>query len=190
MQVNPHGNCLGWRSGTSRYKWLSYTQVHEKVVSFGSALVRRGAARGSLVAIYAVNCPEWVVASRACNAQSLVSCPLYDTLGVDACKFILCQTEAAIVVVGAKQYPLLMDIADQCPALRVIVRIGPKDDKIVDPRVVAFEDMLEEGAKNPLPPNPPSPEDVATVCYTSGTTGDPKVREFALVPCFVFQNIH
>ncbi|PRD32919.1 UNVERIFIED_CONTAM: Acsl5, partial [Trichonephila clavipes] len=30
------------------------------------------------------------------------------------------------------------------------------------------------GAKNPVPILPPNPSDVATVCYTSGTTGDPK----------------
>ncbi len=174
MQVNPHGNCLGRRSGAS-YKWLSYAEVNAQVAALGSALVGRGATRGSIVAIYSVNCPEWVLASRACAAQSLVTCPLYDTLGIDACKFILGETEAAIVVVGPKQFPLLTDIADQCPALRVIVRIGAKDEAAADPRVVSFEQLLEEGAEDPVPPNPPAPEDVATVCYTSGTTGDPKV---------------
>ena len=172
--MNPHGNCLGRRNGTSRYKWQSYSQVHAQVTAFGSALVGRGAVKGTLVAIYSVNCPEWVVASRACNSQSLVTCPLYDTLGVDACKFILNQTEAPIVVVGPKQFGLMMEIADQCPCVKLIVRIGPKDDAIVDPRVISFEDFLEEGVKKPVAANPPSPEDVATVCYTSGTTGDPK----------------
>lgn len=39
---------------------------------------------------------------------------------------------------------------------------------------VSLEALERQGADNLLPANPPAPGDVATICYTSGTTGDPK----------------
>ncbi len=174
MKVNPQGNCLGRRGGGGRYKWQSYSEVHARVVAFGAALVGRGAKSGSLVAIYSTNCPEWVIASRACNARAIVTCPLYDTLGVDACKFILNQTEAPIVIVGQKQYALLHNILHECPSVQVIVRIGAGEERSADPRVITFEEFEAEGLKSPVESSPPRLEDIATVCYTSGTTGDPK----------------
>ncbi len=53
-----------------------------------------------MVAIYCTNCPEYAIAVQACNEQSLVAVPLYDTLGIDACQFVINQTAATFLVVG------------------------------------------------------------------------------------------
>ena len=37
--------------------------------------------------------------------------------------------------------------------------------------LLSYSELYAEGESNPAPHNPPQPEDVATICYTSGTTG-------------------
>ena len=102
-----------------RYKWLSYTQVQTRVADFAAALVARaGLRKGGFVSIYSTNCPEWVIASQACYRQSLVSVPLYDTLGIDSCVYILNQVKPSVIVVGEKQYPTLVSLFRRVPASR------------------------------------------------------------------------
>lgn len=52
----------------------------------------------ALVGLYSQNCPEWILAEQACYTYSLVVVPLYDTLGPDACAFIINQAEINLVV--------------------------------------------------------------------------------------------
>lgn len=52
----------------------------------------------TLVGLYSQNCPEWILTEQACYTYSLVVVPLYDTLGPDACAFIINQAEINLVV--------------------------------------------------------------------------------------------
>lgn len=52
----------------------------------------------ALVGLYSQNCPEWILAEQACYTYSLAVVPLYDTLGPDACAFIINQAEINLVV--------------------------------------------------------------------------------------------
>ena len=47
--------------------------------------------------------------------------------------------------------------------------------------VYSFDEFLALGRSKPAQPIPPKPEDLCTIMYTSGTTGDPKVRFFVLL---------
>ena len=58
--------------------------------------------------------------------------------------------------------------------------------------VLRFDDLIREGERNLCEPFPPSPDDVATICYTSGTTGSfPALATYLLTPhnslgfCFI-----
>lgn len=48
---------------------------------------------GTNIGIYAQNCPEWILTEQAVYCYSMVLVPLYDTLGPDACAFIIKQGE-------------------------------------------------------------------------------------------------
>lgn len=52
----------------------------------------------TLIGLYSQNCPEWILTEQACYTYSLVVVPLYDTLGPDACAFIINQAEINLVV--------------------------------------------------------------------------------------------
>ena len=66
----------------------------------------------ALVGLYSQNCPEWILTEQACYTYSLAVVPLYDTLGPDACAFIINQAEINLVVCeNDKKCNLLLDKA-------------------------------------------------------------------------------
>jgi len=92
---------LGWRDGPNKpYQWLHYNETLLRAKNFGSGLVSLGLTPGqqTLVGLYSQNCPEWILTEQACYSYSLVVVPLYDTLGPDACAFIINQADINLVV--------------------------------------------------------------------------------------------
>ncbi len=52
----------------------------------------------TFVGIYSANRPEWIMAEHACYQYSMVNVPLYDTLGPDACGYIINKTNIELVI--------------------------------------------------------------------------------------------
>jgi len=141
----------------------------------------------TLMAVYSKNCPEFVVAEQACFAAGGATVPLYDTLGPETVSFVLAQTGASVVVCfGDKEVEACLSVAQQCPQLKLVVAIDPSvkarpatkgpNGAVTTPEVVGFGHLEAEGfgLRHRAKHTPPAPHDVATFCYTSGTTGDPK----------------
>ncbi|XP_076439689.1 long-chain-fatty-acid--CoA ligase 5-like [Babylonia areolata] len=185
LRVSNNGPCLGRRTGADRrYTWLTYKQVLDKAQCFGSGLMAKGLAadNSTFVGIYSGNSVEWAVADLGSQMFSMVPVPLYDTLGIEACKYIVNQTKLCTIVCDdpAKAKRLLQDAA-QLPSLKRFVLTKPDmpddlkqvgQEKNVE--VLLFKDLEALGENKKREPKPPKPDDLATLCYTSGTTGDPK----------------
>lgn len=175
-----NGPCLGWRDSlTSPYQWMSFNETLLKAKNFGSGLITLGVRPYELVGIYCQNRPEWILFEQGAYCYSLVVVPLYDTLGPDACAFIIRQTDMSTVIVeDDKKASLLLDKAPR--GLRRLITIKPirsatiqrAKNRGVD--VHTFDEIEKLGAKRDNPEVPPRPEDICTICYTSGTTGNPK----------------
>ncbi|KAF2604548.1 hypothetical protein F2Q70_00024250 [Brassica cretica] len=94
---------LGWRpivdEKVGPYIWKTYKEVYEEVLQIGSALRAAGAEPGCRVGIYGANCPQWIIAMEACAAHTLISVPLYDTLGRGAVDYIVDHAEVDFVFV-------------------------------------------------------------------------------------------
>ncbi|XP_001607778.2 long-chain-fatty-acid--CoA ligase 1 [Nasonia vitripennis] len=177
-----NGPCLGWRNGPLKtYQWLNYNETLLRAKNFGSGLIASGLQPGpqTLVGLYSQNRPEWILTEQACYTYSLVVVPLYDTLGPDACAYIINQAEITLVVVeDEKKCNLILDKAPRC--LRKLVVINPVKSSTMQRAksrgitVVSFEDVERLGAQKNHPEMPPRYTDLCTICYTSGTTGFPK----------------
>ncbi|CAG2106334.1 unnamed protein product, partial [Medioppia subpectinata] len=86
------GNCVGTiNKKTNAVDWLTYAQVLARVKHFGDGLIHMGLKCGqnTFIGIYATNCVEYVIAEYGAYSQSLVVIPLYDTLGPNACRYII-----------------------------------------------------------------------------------------------------
>ena len=174
--------CLGTRRFNKPYVFQTYAEVQERITNFGSGLVNRGhiAGQGTFVGIASRNCPEWVIVEQACNAYSQVLVPLYDTLGPEAIEHIVTQAKTEVVVLSADRFIDRFRIVANTKVPKLVVKIGSVTmvDKTLASEfrieIISIRELEEEGRKSPLQHKPPRRNDIATVCYTSGTTGKPK----------------
>lgn len=89
------GNYLGWKpNAKDPHKWLKYSEVACLAEKIGSGFIHLGLepSKETFVGIYAKNRVEWSLTEIACNTYSMVTVPLYDTLGSEAINFILVQS--------------------------------------------------------------------------------------------------
>ncbi|XP_037781180.1 LOW QUALITY PROTEIN: long-chain-fatty-acid--CoA ligase 1-like [Penaeus monodon] len=101
VRESNNGPCLGWREGPGKpYQWLHYNEALLRAKNFGAGLVASGLPSGpeTFVGIYSQNCPEWILTEQGLYCQSMVIVPLYDTLGPEACNFIINQASITTVV--------------------------------------------------------------------------------------------
>lgn len=177
-------NCFGWRDGPDKpYQWVTYEQTLKRMTNFGSGLVRQGLKPDpeTFVGIYGQNSPEWAIAEHACYSYSMVIVPLYDTLGPDACAFIIDQAKITTVICDKDdKISFLLDKSNLTPSLKLIIHIAAVTKDTMDKaalsgvQLLSYSEVERLGEANPAEPVPPKPSDLSTVCYTSGTTGNPK----------------
>ncbi|KAI1781061.1 acetyl-CoA synthetase-like protein [Hypoxylon cercidicola] len=198
----PNNKCLGTRpwnpttkSWENKYVWQTYTEVAARSKNFGSGIYelhrRIGIPPGNHgVGIWSQNRAEWQIADIGLTTQSLFSVSLYETLGPDASEYILKHAELSCVITSLPHVPTLLALAPRVPALKLIICMDPLDAGEQDGyskmallngiaaengvQIWSMEGVEELGVKVAHPIRPPRPEDILTVNYTSGTTGDPK----------------
>ncbi|KAH6821639.1 long-chain acyl-CoA synthetase 7 [Perilla frutescens var. hirtella] len=162
------------------YRWMTYGEAGTSRAAIGSGLVRHQIQKGSCVGLYFVNRPEWLVVDHACSAYSFVSVPLYDTLGPDAVKYIVNHAVVRAVFCDPKTLSILLSFLSEIPSVHLIVVVGgvegqmPSLPSTTGVEIISYSQLHSEGLSSLLPFCPPISNDIATICYTSGTTGTPK----------------
>ncbi len=152
-------------------RW-SFAEVMRQVDALGSLLVETyGVGKGDRVAIGMRNYPEWVVAFAAITSVGAISVSLNAWWTDDELAWALEDCGAAALVADRERVERTRTAADKLGVRVLGVRLG--DEPAGDlARVDRWEDALPLGAS--LPPVDITPDDDATILYTSGTTGRPK----------------
>ncbi|XP_058154404.1 long-chain-fatty-acid--CoA ligase 5 [Dasypus novemcinctus] len=185
LAVSDNGPCLGYRKLNQPYRWLSYKQVSDRAEYLGSCLLHKGykPSPDQFVGIFAQNRPEWVISELACYTYSMVAVPLYDTLGADAIIYIVNKADIATVICDTPQKASsLIEYVEKglTPSLKMIILMDPFEDDLKQRgersgvEILSLFDAENLGKENFRKPMPPKPEDLSIICFTSGTTGDPK----------------
>jgi len=94
ITFSDNGKCLGWRENISKpFQWIHYNETLLRARNFGSGLLGLGLPKANqiFIGIFSQNCPEWILTEQAAYCFSMVVVPLYDTLGPEACSFIITQ---------------------------------------------------------------------------------------------------
>uniref|UniRef100_A0A8D0C273 Long-chain-fatty-acid--CoA ligase n=1 Tax=Salvator merianae TaxID=96440 RepID=A0A8D0C273_SALMN len=183
--VSENGPCLGFRKPKQPYQWLSYQQVLDRAEYLGSGLLDKGCKPSSnqFIGIFAQNRPEWIISELACYTYSMVAVPLYDTLGPEAIEYIIDKADISTVICDKpEKAQVLLENREQKKTrrLKIIILMDPFDDKLKQKaatlglEILSLQEIEALGRNNLSRPVLPKPEDLCIVCFTSGTTGNPK----------------
>jgi long-chain acyl-CoA synthetase len=160
-------------------KWLdhTWTQIDREVARWQVAFSKEGLVPGDRVAIMLRNSPEWVIFDQAALGLGLVVVPLYAEDRAENAVYILRDSGARLLMLeDLKQWKTIYEMRDQTNDLVRIVTINSFEndsDQVKDGPVIALCGWLPEKAGEVQHGNH-SPSDLATIIYTSGTSGRPK----------------
>lgn len=144
-----------------------------EVARWQAALAELKLQRGDRVAIMLRNCPQWMMFDQAAMSLGLVVVPLYTVDRSDNIAYIINDANVKVLLFeNTEQWQILRAVLNQLGDVVRFVSIGQVNNGS-EPRLKSMQEFLPSDAKmQPAPPCPSS--EMASIVYTSGTTGRPK----------------
>ena len=135
-----------------------------------------GVEAGDRVAILGLTSAEWTLADCGAQCAGAVVAPIYHTNSPEECGYVLRHSDARVVFCeNAAQAAKVEQVRDSCPALEHIVLFDDgRDDVLTIDALQAARRRDNAARRSPSGLRLIEPDDVATLVYTSGTTGPPK----------------
>lgn len=200
VKISPNSDFLGTIKD-DKVIYASYLEIYNKVRIINKFLRDLGIKEKSICGIFSTNREEWFISEQAILMLGGISCPLYSTLGKEAVKHILEETEMENIFLSGDKPSYLIDNIFNDNTLSVkrmflFDQISSSEmEKLESANIEIhfFSDIYANSKINKLTikelefvgnnTNNPvfdtetkktNPNDVITICYTSGTSGLPK----------------
>lgn len=163
------------------YRDITYGGLNRAVDEVATAMTELGIVKGDRVAIYSYNRPEWAMADLAILKLGAMVVPVYHTLPLSTVAYILRDAGVRLLLVESPElFKVVEEALSEASTLREIVTFFPTEPgRLLHAQVRDFDalrllgsNIISQATQRSLPRT--DPQDVATVVYTSGTTGEPK----------------
>jgi long-chain acyl-CoA synthetase len=167
----------------SEKKWIPITwiQFWDKIELLAKALINNGVKPGDRIAIMSANMPEWTITDYAIQMVRAISVPMFASTSGAQAAFMLNETQCSICFTGEQeQYNTIAGIVSSVPSLQKIIAF---DENVKFGNEIPSEtfqqflnsdkpEQADEELKNRI--SVATDEDICTIIYTSGTSGEPK----------------
>uniref|UniRef100_L7LZC3 long-chain-fatty-acid--CoA ligase n=1 Tax=Rhipicephalus pulchellus TaxID=72859 RepID=L7LZC3_RHIPC len=161
------------------YEWWTYEEMDRKIDLTTRGLLSIGARPREFLAILAETRAEWMLTAQACFRTNIPLVTLYATLSNDDIVSAVNMTEVTHLVTSSDLLTRVLSVVGKMPTLTHIVYMENPDAKPPaplqnGPQVIPFSSLEERGVDHEQEQCSPSPDDVAIVMFTSGSSGTPK----------------
>ena len=167
------------RKVEGKFQPITYREMGVQVRLLATALLTLGIGKGDRIALLSENRPEWAIADFAILHIGAVNVGIFPTIPAAQVEFIVADSGARCLIVSdqeqlAKALTIKKNLSDLC-----VISINRLEARADD--VLSYEALLREAEASPLDDkeyeehwSSVSPEDWASIIYTSGTTADPR----------------
>lgn len=155
--------------GGGAIKEISWQEADDEARRMAAYLRSLDFPQGSRIGLVSKNCAHWIIADIAIMMAGYVSVPLYPNVNADTVEKILVHSETSLLFVGKLDDPkeILAGVPEGLP--KVNLPLANHEDSTAQ----AWDSII--GGQAPISDSPsPNLDDLMTLVYTSGTTGNPK----------------
>lgn len=175
-------NVYLWEKPEDRYEGTTYEEVRKQVHEFAAGLLQLGVKEGERVSLLSEGCNNWIIGELGILYTGAINVPLSSKLNSEEVRFRLNHSESRFVMVSAMQTAKLMEVLDECKTVEKIICFQKKEEyaeneiQFNQVKKLGREWLDKEGNKEKFEAIYKSitPDHFANICYTSGTTADPK----------------
>jgi long-chain acyl-CoA synthetase len=173
-------NILLWEKQGTSYQGSTYLEVRETVHLFAAALMAMGIQKGDRIALISEGRNDWVISELGILYAGAVNVPLSVKLEASDLKFRIAHSGCKMAIVSGRQAPKIQAIKKDLPDLEWVILLDALADTDEDEITIQnlwlkgkeylashsqkLQDCLQHIQEN----------DPVNICYTSGTTADPK----------------
>jgi long-chain acyl-CoA synthetase len=173
-------NVYLWEKPQDKYEGTTYDETRKQVYEFAAGLIRLGIKKGDRLCLISEGRNSWVIGELGILYSGALNVPLSTKLNPDEIKFRVNHSESRMILISSLQSQKLKEVLADCPAIEKIIHFDPQEEysekeihfnevrKIgrewLESNMTQFEDLYKSI----------TPADFANICYTSGTTSDPK----------------
>ena len=175
-------NVYLWEKPNDKYQGTTYGETKKQVYEFAAGLINLGIKKGDRLSLVSEGRNSWVIGELGVLYSGAINVPLSVRLNPEEIKFRINHSGSRIIMVSSNQAAKLKEVIGECSLIEKIIHFDTQEE--YDGNEIHFNEVRKIGREwLDLPGNMETfekqfksilPSDFANICYTSGTTADPK----------------